>query len=58
MTIILASSLPILSIVLLYYVHSMTTRLGLIGVCNLLVSVCLGAFTKANRAEIFAVTAA
>jgi len=58
MTSIIASLLPITSIVLLYVVHSMKARLGIIAGFNLLVSACLSTFTGARRAEVFAITAA
>lgn len=54
----LASLLPIVSIVALYYVHSMKARLGIIAAFNVLISFCLAFFTSAKRTEIFAVTAA
>jgi hypothetical protein len=57
-TSILASLIPIASIVVLYCVNSMPARLGVIAVFNVLVSVCLMAFANAKRAEVFAVTAA
>ncbi|OAL53457.1 hypothetical protein IQ07DRAFT_597766 [Pyrenochaeta sp. DS3sAY3a] len=55
---ILASLIPIASIVVLYCVHSMPGRLATIAAFNVLVAVCLIGFARANRAEIFAVTAA
>ena len=57
-TSILASLIPIASIVILYQVQSMPARLGIIAVFNVLVSVCLMGFANAKRAEVFAVTAA
>jgi hypothetical protein len=57
-TSILASLIPIASIVVLYFVDSMPARLGIIAMFNVLVSVCLMAFANAKRAEVFAVTAA
>lgn len=57
-TSILASLIPIASIVVLYVVQSMTARLGIIAAFNVLVSLCLVGFTSAKRAEIFAITAA
>lgn len=57
-TSILASLIPIASIIVLYCVHSMSARLGVIGAFNLLISVCLSAFTNAKRSEVFAITAA
>ena len=57
-TSILASLIPIASIVVLYYVHSMPARLAVIAAFNVLVSVCLMGLANAKRAEVFAVTAA
>ncbi|KAF2193865.1 hypothetical protein K469DRAFT_709321 [Zopfia rhizophila CBS 207.26] len=57
-TSILASLIPIASIIILYCVHSMPARLGIIGGFNVLISICLSAFTNAKRSEVFAVTAA
>lgn len=58
LTSVIASLLPIGSIVILYKVHSMAARLGIIAAFNVLVSLCLSAFTNAKRAEVFAITAA
>lgn len=58
MTSIIASLLPITSIILLSVVDPMKARLGIIAGFNLLVSVCLSTFTGARRVEIFAITAA
>ncbi|KAL6159216.1 hypothetical protein ACJQWK_04126 [Exserohilum turcicum] len=57
-TSILASLIPIASIAVLYRVHSMSARLGIIAGFNVLVSVCLMALANAKRAEVFAITAA
>ncbi|CAI6333416.1 unnamed protein product [Periconia digitata] len=57
-TSIVASMIPILSIVVLYTVHSLKARLGIIAGFNVLLSICLIGFTNAKRSEIFAVTAA
>ncbi|EUC43052.1 hypothetical protein COCMIDRAFT_101848 [Bipolaris oryzae ATCC 44560] len=57
-TSIIASLIPIASIVVLYCVHSMPARLGIIAGFNVLVSICLMALTGARRADIFAITAA
>jgi hypothetical protein len=57
-TSILASMIPIVSIVVLYYVDSMPARLATIAAFNILVSLCLMLLAGAKRAEIFAVTAA
>ncbi|KAJ4294547.1 hypothetical protein N0V90_008238 [Kalmusia sp. IMI 367209] len=58
MTSIVASLIPILSIVILYMVRSMAARLGIITGFNVLLSICLSGLTNAKRSEIFAVTAA
>ena len=58
MTCILASMLPIASILVLIHLESLKTKLWVVGIFNVLISVCLRTFTDAKRAEIFAVTAA
>lgn len=58
LTTVLASLLPIASIVVLYSVQSIKTRLLAMGAVNLVVSFCLVALTKARRAEVFGVAAA
>lgn len=55
---VLASALPVLSIVILYWVRSTKVRLGLIAVFNIVLSFVLAWFTSAKRAEVFAVSAA
>lgn len=57
-TSIIASLSPIVSIAVLYVVHSMKIRLVLIAVFNVLITLCLTIFTTAKRTEIFAVAAA
>lgn len=57
-TSIVASLIPILSIVILYIVHSMSARLGIIASFSVLASVCLNTLTSAKRSDIFAITAA
>lgn len=57
-TSIIASLIPIASIIVLYSVGSMKARLGIIAGFNLLISTCLSVFTSAKRSEVFAVTAA
>ena len=57
-TTVLASLLPIASIAVLYCVQSILARLTVIAIFNLLVSLCLTAFTTAKRTDIFSVTAA
>ncbi|EFQ95906.1 hypothetical protein PTT_04360 [Pyrenophora teres f. teres 0-1] len=58
MTCILASMLPIASILVLVHLESLKTKLWVVGMFNVLTSVCLRTFTEAKRAEVFAVTAA
>lgn len=58
LTSILASLLPIASIVILYCVRSMPARLGIIAGFNVFLSVCLIGLANAKRSEVFAVTAA
>ncbi|KAJ4348947.1 hypothetical protein N0V95_005032 [Ascochyta clinopodiicola] len=57
-TSILASLIPIASIVILYRVQSMPARIGIIAAFNVLLSVCLMGFASAKRSEVFAITAA
>jgi hypothetical protein len=57
-TSLLASLIPIASIVVLYYVHSMPARFAIIAAFNVLVSVCLMGLANAKRVEVFAITAA
>lgn len=57
-TSILASLLPISSIVILYCVRPIVARLAIIAGFNIVVSLCLLGFTDAKRSEVFAVTAA
>jgi hypothetical protein len=57
-TSIVASMIPIISIVVLYYINSMSARLATIAAFNILVSLSLMILAGAKRAEIFAVTAA
>jgi hypothetical protein len=54
---ILASLLPIASIVFLYFIHSMAARLGVISGFTLVFCSCLTMFTSAKRGEVFAATA-
>ncbi|TVY73339.1 hypothetical protein LSUE1_G007480 [Lachnellula suecica] len=54
----ISSLMPILSVVVLYCIRDMLTRLGMIAVFTVLFSVALMATTKAKRIEIFAATAA
>ncbi|KAJ4299785.1 hypothetical protein N0V90_005031 [Kalmusia sp. IMI 367209] len=55
---VMASLIPILSIVVLHSISSPRAKLGVIIGFNFLISACLSAFTNAKRAEVFAVAAA
>lgn len=57
-TSILASLLPVSSIIILYCARSILARLAIIAGFNIIVSLCLLGFTNAKRSEVFAVTAA
>ncbi|KAH7324039.1 hypothetical protein BKA65DRAFT_406916, partial [Rhexocercosporidium sp. MPI-PUGE-AT-0058] len=57
-TTVLACLLPIISIVILYIVDSMSKRLGIIGALTAAFSLCMGLVTSASMADIFAATAA
>lgn len=57
-TCILASLLPIASILVLVNLQSLKTKLWVIAAFNILTSVCLSVLTDAKRSEAFAVTAA
>lgn len=55
---IIASTLPILSVVLLYYVQSDTVRLWLAMMLCACFTLVVGVMTNARRIDIFATTAA
>lgn len=55
---VLASLLPIASIVVLYLISDMTTRLVVIGIFTAVFSLGLGLLTRGQMAEIFSATAA
>lgn len=57
-TSILASLLPVSSIIILYCARSILARLAIIAGFNIIVSLCLLGFTNAKRSEVFAITAA
>jgi hypothetical protein len=57
-TSILASMLPVLSIVALYSIRSFSAQLGFIAAFNFLLAVCLAVFTTAKRSDIFVINAA
>lgn len=52
-TTIIASSLPILAITVLYYIGAMNARLGLIALFTIVFTTCLSFFTNTTRVEIF-----
>ncbi|KAK8199122.1 uncharacterized protein BKA78DRAFT_290817 [Phyllosticta capitalensis] len=53
-----ASILPVVSVIILYYVEPMGARFGLMALFNIITSICLSFLTNAKRSEIFAVIAA
>ncbi|KAF2643692.1 hypothetical protein P280DRAFT_537296 [Massarina eburnea CBS 473.64] len=53
----IASVLPVVSIVCLINVGTVVSRLGVIAGFNILISICLRVFTDAKRKDVFAVTA-
>jgi hypothetical protein len=57
-TSIVASLLPIASILVLLHFKSLTARLWTIAAFNVAISACLNIFAEAKRSEVFAVTAA
>jgi len=57
-TSLIACSLPVTSIVILYFVTSMRARLAIVAGFNLLFTTCLFCLTTAKRNDIFAATAA
>lgn len=56
-TSMVASVLPVVCIMVLVNVEGLSLRLGTIGACNVLLSLCLIYLTEAKRRDIFAVTA-
>jgi hypothetical protein len=52
-----ASMLPVLAIVILYFIQSMGRRLGVIAAFTFIFSAVLGVFSNGRRIEIFAATA-
>ena len=54
----LASMLPVISIVVLYYVHNMGRRLGIIGGFTAAFSIVLGLVTNGALVDVFAASAA
>jgi len=58
LAIVLSSVLPILSIVVLYFIPAQTARLGAIAAFSALCSVTLAALSNARNVEIVAATAA
>jgi hypothetical protein len=57
-SIVLSSVLPVLSIVVLYLIHNMPTRLGLVALFTALFSLSVAILTKAKRVDVFTATAA
>jgi hypothetical protein len=57
-TSVVASLLPIVSILVLLNVHSLNAKLWTIAAFNVVISACLNIFAEAKRAEVFAVNAA
>jgi hypothetical protein len=57
-TVLIACSLPIAAIVLLYSVKNMTTRLGIVAASTGLFSISMNLLTMATLQEIFGATAA
>jgi hypothetical protein len=57
-TVILAALIPIASIAVLNEVQPMPSRLGIIAVFNVLISICLIGFADAKRDQVFAINAA
>jgi uncharacterized Tic20 family protein len=57
-TSLIASLLPVVSIMLLVRMETLNARLGLIAAFNGILSMCLTIFTEAKRTDVFAVTAA
>lgn len=54
----LSSILPTLAILVLYYVHDMVQRIGLLIVFTTLFAVALAVLTNAKQVEVFSATAA
>jgi hypothetical protein len=52
-----ASIIPSVSIIVLYCIKSTWIRLGMLMVFNVVITLCLTAFTKASRSDVFAVSA-
>lgn len=55
---VIASMIPLVSVVILYWVQNLGARLGIICAFTLLFSTGLAGVTRARRIEIFACTAA
>lgn len=58
LTTAIASTIPVMSIVLLVKMNLLNGRLGIIAAFNVLISICLTLFTEPRRTDVFAVTAA
>jgi hypothetical protein len=57
-TVLIACTLPVAAIVILYIVENMATRLGIIAILTGLFSISMSLLTMASLQEIFAATAA
>ncbi|KAF1950478.1 hypothetical protein CC80DRAFT_426686 [Byssothecium circinans] len=57
-TSLIASAMPVISIVVLIKLKALTARLATIAAFNALLSICLTVFSDAKRTDVFAVTAA
>jgi len=56
-TIVVACLLPVVSIVILYYIESLKVRLGTLAALTAVFAVCMELFTGADMPDIFAATA-
>ena len=57
MTGVVASMVPIISIKVLQEINTLSGRIGAMAAFNLLIAVCMQAFTEAKRPEVFTVVA-
>lgn len=55
---LLSSLMPMISIIVLFFVNRLIVRLGLVCIFTLLFSLCMSLGTNARRMEVFASTAA
>jgi hypothetical protein len=54
---VIACLLPVVSIVILYYIQSLKARLGTLAGLSAIFAVCMDLFTGANMSDVFAATA-